>query len=353
MGHRLLLDQQGLRQIRYLATIEGYGYVQYRMVGAGCRRDAGIIRAPYYLWVFVPGLEVVKPHCPRFILSDSLKRALLNAEACKGSQYLEGWGLLRYTHHGIELIPDAGALADDHPHAGWAPVSIPSRIASQLTSITSPRPLTEVAEPRGSRHRGSPDFRTSSKLLPTLMAGFLWFCLLGGVRVGLTGDGVEPAFTAGWAQAQWPLSYKATTESLANWAELRSFYVPLVLSPAVPVQMHADPSVWACSPLEVGEDPIAMEELPLRLVVLGLYSSREGASQWQATYRARGYQALIYGRQVPGRGILFAVALPYRGLEPLQFLRQVRSQLLEDAWLLEEMQSLIPVQDITDQELSS
>jgi hypothetical protein len=45
------------------------------------------------------------------------------------------------------------------------------------------------------------------------------------------------------------------------------------------------------------------------------------------------------------------VALPYRGLEPGQFLKQVRAQLMMDAWLLEEIQSLIPDQELTAQGL--
>jgi hypothetical protein len=351
MGHCVPLDQKGLRQIRSWAKIEGYGLVQYRIVGAVMRRDEAVIRAPHYLWVFVPGAESENLHCPRFTLTGLMKDALVNVEACKGSHYLEGWGLLRYTHQGIELIPDTGALADDHPHAGWVPVSIPSHTASKQNWTTQPRATDAVVDLRGSKHRATPDFRVSSRLLLKLMAGFLWLSLVGGFRVGLMGDGVEPAYTAGWAQAYWPTFLKAPSESLANWAALRSFYVPVVLSPAVSAHNQADPSILQGSPLEVGEDSSAREAMPLRLVVLGLYSSREGAKHWQAAYRARGYEALVYRRRAPGKGILFAVALPYRGLEPGQFLKQVRAQLMMDAWLLEEIQSLIPDQELTAQGL--
>lgn len=355
MGHRVPLDQQGLRQIRSRAIIEAYGHVQYRVVGSVMRLDEPFLRAPYYRWVFVSGVELGTPQSPMFVLPDALKEALWSAEACQGSQYLEGWGLFRYTACGIELIPDAGPLAEDHPHAGWLPVSIPSRRVSPGDHGAQTLTREAFVGSRGSRPKGSLDFRISSRLLLTLVAGFLWISLLGGLRVGLMGDGVEPVFRAGWAQAHWPSTLNASAESLTHWAALRSVYVPGILSSAVSVPKQTNSSALNSSPLEIGEDPNVGETMPRRLVVLGLYSSRDGAFQWQATYRRRGYEAMIYRRKVPGKGILFAVALPYQGLNPLQFLRQVRTHLLRDAWLLEDRQSLIPDQEasIPDQELTA
>lgn len=329
MGYRMELDQKGLRKIRSWAILEGFGSVQYRIVGAGFRRDEAKIRPPKYQWYFVQGSILDTFNAPIFTLPKPLEQALVDVGASKGSIHLENWGLLRYTRQGIELIPDAGPLADDHPHAGWVPVSI-----SQETAGLGPFAITRRNTKVPSVKAAGGMLRSSPKLLHSLAAGFLWLSLLGGLRVGLMGDGVEPAFTTGWAETKW-----AKAGWLAEWAELRSFYVPLILRPAASIQGKANGLVGNNSPLEMGEDPSAWKAWPIRLIVLGLYSRHEGAEQWRESYEAQGYEAMIFERRVPGKGLLFAVALPYRGYEPVQFLKHIRKHLLLDAWLLPEKDS--------------
>lgn len=311
MSHPMELDPKGLRAVRSMAPLLGYGAIQYRMFGAVLRPEESKIRPPKYCWVFVPGTDAPSKVAPSWFIADELKQALITVEASKGTLYLEGWGLLRYTHQGIELIPDAGPLAEDHPHSGWVAVLIPQR----------PSAIVSQALVRSARWRLS--------LMTSWIAGGLWLGLLVGLRFGLMGDGVEPTFNAGWAKNAWP-----QTAGVEDWFELRSSYVPEILNAPSALSMKGRGFTGNHSPLEMGEDLNAENNLPLFWVVLGLYSSNDGAKHWQDLYQKEGQEAVIFERQIPGKGLLHAVALPYRGFDPVPFLKHIRKHVLTDAWLL-------------------
>jgi hypothetical protein len=176
------------------------------------------------------------------------------------------------------------------------------------------------------------------------IAGGLWLGLLVGLRFGLMGDGVEPAFTAGWAKNSWSL-----TGIPEHWFELRSSYVPEILNAPSTIPMNAPGFSGNYSPLERGEDLNAQNTLPLHWVVLGLYSSNEGAEHWRDIYLRSGQEVVIFQRRVPGKGLLFAVALPYRGFEPAPFLKHIRKTVLSDAWLLSAKESAGPSPEISSE----
>ena len=316
MSHPMELDPTGLRAVRSSASLLGYGTVQYRMFGAVLRPEEAKVRPPKYHWVFVPGPDALAGHFPQWSIADDLKQALLTVEVSKSTWYLDGWGLLRYTDQGIELVPDAGPLAEDHPHSGWLPVSIP-----QLTPEFQPQTLVRSA-------------RRPFTIMTSWAAGVLWLGLLVGLRFGLMGDGVEPAFTAGWSRVSWP-----QIGISEHWFEPRSTYVPEVLHAPSTLPTNAFGSSGNHSPLETGADLHTERCLPLHWVVLGLYSSNEGAEPWRALYQKGGYEAVIFERRVPGKGLLHAVALPYRGFDPAPFLRHIRKHVLSDAWLLSGKES--------------
>ncbi|MFM8512569.1 MAG: hypothetical protein ACKOBI_02345, partial [Bacteroidota bacterium] len=217
---------------------------------------------------------------------------------------------------GVELIPDAGPLAEDHPHSGWVAVSIPQR-----SSAIAPQALVRSA-------------RWPLSLMTSWIAGVLWVGLLVGLRFGLMGDGVEPTFTAGWAKNARP-----QTAGVEDWFELRSSYVPEILNAPSALSMKGLGFTGNHSPLEMGEDLNAENNLPLFWVVLGLYSSNDGAKHWQDLYQKEGQEAVIFERQIPGKGLLHAVALPYRGFDPVPFLKHIRKHVLSDAWLLSGKES--------------
>jgi len=326
MSHPMELDPKGLRAVRSTASLPGYGSIQYRMFGAVLRPEESKIRPPRYCWVFVPGPDAPSKEAPSWFIADDLKQALITVEASKGTLYLEGWGLLRYTHQGVELIPDAGPLAEDHPHSGWVPVSTP-----QGSSVIVPKALV-------------PSARSSFRLMTSWIAGGLWLGLLVGLRFGLMGDGVEPTFAAGWAKNAW-----SQTGGLEHWFELQSSYVPEILNAPTVLPMNGLSFSGNYSPLETGEDLNAEHTLPLYWVVLGLYSSNKGAEHWRAIYLNIGHEAVIFERRVPGKGLLHAVALPYRGFDPVPFLKHIRKHLLSDAWLLMDKKSVGSILEISSE----
>ncbi len=87
--------------------------------------------------------------------------------------------------------------------------------------------------------------------------------------------------------------------------------------------------------MEHGEDAGAEEQIPLSLVVLGLYSNQESAIQNSSYYKQQGYETLVFTRKVFAGRELFAIAIPYRGFEPLVYLKEIQSKLIPHAWLLE------------------
>jgi len=316
MRHPMELDQKGLRAVRSSASLLGYGTIQYRMCGAVLRPEEAKIRPPKYHWVFVPGPDASADRSPQWFIAEDLKQALGTVEGSQSTLYLDGWGLLRYTDQGIELVPDPGPLAEDHPHSGWLPVSIPQ----PSLDFKPQAPLRSA--------------RRSFAVMTSWAAGLMWIGLLAGLRLGLMGDGVEPAFTAGWAKAS-GLQFGI----FGHWIEPRSRYVPEVLHAPSALPMHALGSPGNSSPLETGADLHIDRSLPLHWVVLGLYSSNEGAEHWRALYQGGGHEAVIFERRVPGKGLLHAVALPYRGFDPAPFLKHIRKHVLSDAWLLSGKES--------------
>jgi hypothetical protein len=327
MGHCTELNQAGLRTIRSWANLDGFGCIQYRMVGAVLRTTEARIRPPKYTWYFVrDNKSEASDAAPTFTLPNFLKEALLEVESTNGSVHLEHWGLFRSTKQGIELLPDPGPLADDHPHAGWVPVPLSTIAHSNV--FQSGRQSQAIKLPTVSKSGGLG--RVSSRFMVSIVAGMVWIGLLGAFRLMLVGDGVEPSTSTRWAKEQW-----VKAGLLVEWIEPRAFYTPAFLNSAGVLRDEKPRSETINSPLEIGEDPSAEQMSPTHFIVLGLYSSPDLAEHWRKVYQFQGFDAIIFERRVSGKGLLFTVALPYHGIQPLHYLKTIRRSLIPEAWLLD------------------
>ncbi len=300
-------NQNTLRSVRNIAILEGFGYIQYRFISAKLQNGQSILRPPRYAWHFVPHSTLV-PITPVYRLSKPMSITLQEVLSTQKSNYLEGWGLLRYTNGSIEFTPDFGPLSEDHPHAGWT-----------VIKATLPGLRTQEAKGRV-RFKGSSSYHKPVQLISLVM----FFMLMLSMRFGLMVDGTDSTLVSKWSEAGLPMP----------WPEIQSAYTPSIIS-TVSLPEFKTFKGRGVSPLEHGEDAGAEEQIPLSLVVLGLYSNQESAIQNSSYYKQQGYETLVFTRKVFAGRELFAIAIPYRGFEPLVYLKEIQSKLIPHAWLLE------------------
>jgi hypothetical protein len=292
------LDPERLRCIRSSANLVGFGQVVYCVEGARWQASESRLRPPRYHWLFVP-LEVpTSVSSSTLHLTEPLQSALLSVARQGGSLHVEGWGLLRKVEQGVELMAEPGPLSDDHPHYGWQPLHWNNRWASKV--------------------RSSMTARSKSRRSVWLYA-LVWLVLVGLGRFALVVDGTE-----------------ATQEQRLAWAGY-----PHVWSLKVPFTRSTDPfdpcvrQASLISPIEKpGEGPYPAS-WPVHRVVVGLYSQKPLADAKLIEISGLGYSVCLTPRWARGRW-LTAVCLEYRGLYVQDFLQDVRSKVVPEAWIWPE-----------------
>jgi len=301
----LPLDQERLRCIRSSATLAGFGQVVYTMEGARWQASESRLRPPRYHWLFVPQGTEVSVAEETLHLIEPLRSALETVASQGGSLHVEGWGLLRKVEQGVELMADPGALSDDHPHYGWLPVHWTNRVV----------PTGEQTIRSGSRLIRA---RTRSGRSAWVYA-FAWLALVGLSRFALVVDGTDTANGKGLALAGYPGTFLTT----------------------VPFTRSTDPfdpclrQATLMSPLEEPGAAIQPSSWPVHRVVVGLYSQKPLAEAKLTALRGLGYAVRLTPRWVQGRW-LTAVCLEYRGLYIQDFLQEVRSNVVPEAWIWPE-----------------
>ena len=308
----LPLDQERLRCIRSSATLAGFGQVVYTMEGARWQASESRLRPPRYHWLFVPQGTEVSVAEETLHLIEPLRSALETVARQGGSLHVEGWGLLRKVEQGVELIADPGALSDDHPHYGWLPVHWTNRVV----------PTGEQSIPSGSRliRSGSRSIRSGSRSRRSVWVyAFAWLALVGLSRFALVVDGTDTANEKGLALAGYPGTFLTTVP----FTRLTDPFDPCLrqatlLSPIEEPGAANKPSSW-----------------PVHRVVVGLYAQKPLAEAKLAALRGLGYSVRLTPRWVQGRW-LTAVCLEYRGLYIQDFLQEVRSNVVPEAWIWPE-----------------
>ena len=303
-------DPKRLRSVRKTAILKGFGYIQYRFLSAKFQAGASRLTSPRYAWFFVPQADPKYPGAIVYTLPMTMNLALQEVLSNQRPVYVEGWGLLTYTRGSIELTPDSGPLSQDHPHAGWPEI--------KLTATSR-----NIQGVKG-RVRFAPQTFYHKSL--QLVGAFTFLILLLGMRFGLMVDGTDDAVASKWSLAGLPSALPV----------IKSSYTPSILSPALRAGLNSDQGI-GISPLERGEDANAEKQLPMNLVVLGLYSNEDLAIQNSLRYKQYGYETMVFARRVFGGRELFAIGIPYRGFEPLVYLKEIQNKLLPYAWLLDNV----------------
>ena len=299
------LDQERLRCIRSSANLAGFGQVVYTVEGARWQASESRLRPPRYHWLFVPQEVPTTVSEETLHLIEPLRSALETVASQGGSLHVEGWGLLRRVEQGVELMAEPGPLSDDHPHYGWLPVHWTNRLAP--TGDQSIRSGSRSI-PSGSKSRRS-----------VWVYAFAWLALVGLSRFALVVDGTEPSHGqrlawAGYAN-DWFINIPFTRSTDPFDPCLRQ---ATLLSPIENTGVDHYPVSW-----------------PVHRVVVGLYSQMPLAEAHLSAMRDLGYSVCITPRWVHGRW-LTAVCLEYRGLYIQDFLQEVRSKVVPEAWIWPE-----------------
>ena len=306
------LDQERLRCIRSSANLADFGQVVYTVEGARWQASESRLRPPRYHWLFVPQEGQTAVSEESLHLTEPLRSALESVGKQGGSLYVQGWGLLRRVEQGVELMADPGPLSDDHPHYGWLPVHWTNRVV----------PTGDQSTSSGSKsiRSGSKSIRSGSRSLRSAWVyAFVWLALVGLSRFALLVDGTEPSHGQGLAWAGYP----------NDW----SLNVPFTRStdPFDPCLRQAT----LLSPIEKPGVAHYPASWPVHRVVVGLYSQMPLAEAKLTTLRGLGYSVRLTPRWAHGRW-LTAVCLEYRGLYIQDFLQEVRSNVVPEAWIWPE-----------------
>jgi hypothetical protein len=294
----LPLDQERLRCIRSSANLVGFGQVVYTVEGARWQASESRLRPPRYHWLFVPQEVPSTVSSEDLQLTEPLRSALELVVRQGGSVHVEGWGLLRKVDQGVELMADPGPLSDDHPHYGWLPVPWTHRLVSSVRSSTP-------AHSRSTR--------------TVWVYAFAWLALVGLSRIALVVDGTEPS---NGQRLAW-----------AGYLNDGSLNVPFTRStdPFDPCLRQAT----LMSPIEKPGVALYPTSWPVHRVVVGLYSQKPLAEAKLTELRGLGYSVRLTPRWAHGRW-LTAVCLEYRGLYIQDFLQEVRSNVVSEAWIWPE-----------------
>jgi hypothetical protein len=292
------LDQERLRCIRSSANLVGFGQVVYTVEGARWQASESRLRPPRYHWLFVPQEVPSTVSSEDLQLTEPLRSALELVVRQGGSVHVEGWGLLRKVDQGVELMADPGPLSDDHPHYGWLPVPWTHRLVSSVRSSTP-------AHSRSTR--------------TVWVYAFAWLALVGLSRIALVVDGTEPS---NGQRLAW-----------AGYLNDGSLNVPFTRStdPFDPCLRQAT----LMSPIEKPGVALYPTSWPVHRVVVGLYSQKPLAEAKLTELRGLGYSVRLTPRWAHGRW-LTAVCLEYRGLYIQDFLQEVRSNVVSEAWIWPE-----------------
>ncbi|MEY3157144.1 MAG: hypothetical protein RIS78_958 [Bacteroidota bacterium] len=294
----LPLDQERLRCIRSSANLVGFGQVVYTVEGARWQASESRLRPPRYHWLFVPQEVPSTVSSEDLQLTEPLRSALELVVRQGGSVHVEGWGLLRKVDQGVELMADPGPLSDDHPHYGWLPMPWTHRLVSSVRSSTP-------AHSRSTR--------------TVWVYAFAWLALVGLSRIALVVDGTEPS---NGQRLAW-----------AGYLNDGSLNVPFTRStdPFDPCLRQAT----LMSPIEKPGVALYPTSWPVHRVVVGLYSQKPLAEAKLTELRGLGYSVRLTPRWAHGRW-LTAVCLEYRGLYIQDFLQEVRSNVVSEAWIWPE-----------------
>lgn len=294
----LSLDQERLRCIRSSANLVGFGQVVYTVEGARWQASESRLRPPRYHWLFVPQEVPSTVSSEDLQLTEPLRSALELVVRQGGSVHVEGWGLLRKVDQGVELMADPGPLSDDHPHYGWLPMPWTHRLVSSVRSSTP-------AHSRSTR--------------TVWVYAFAWLALVGLSRIALVVDGTEPS---NGQRLAW-----------AGYLNDGSLNVPFTRStdPFDPCLRQAT----LMSPIEKPGVALYPTSWPVHRVVVGLYSQKPLAEAKLTELRGLGYSVRLTPRWAHGRW-LTAVCLEYRGLYIQDFLQEVRSNVVSEAWIWPE-----------------
>lgn len=294
----LPLDQERLRCIRSSANLVGFGQVVYTVEGARWQASESRLRPPRYHWLFVPQEVPSTVSSEDLQLTEPLRSALELVVRQGGSVHVEGWGLLRKVDQGVELMADPGPLSDDHPHYGWLPMPWTHRLVSSVRSSTP-------AHSRSTR--------------TVWVYAFAWLALVGLSRIALVVDGTEPS---NGQRLAW-----------AGYLNDGSLNVPFTRStdPFDPCLRQA----LLMSPIEKPGVALYPTSWPVHRVVVGLYSQKPLAEAKLTELRGLGYSVRLTPRWAHGRW-LTAVCLEYRGLYIQDFLQEVRSNVVSEAWIWPE-----------------
>lgn len=294
----LPLDQERLRCIRSSANLVGFGQVVYTVEGARWQASESRLRPPRYHWLFVPQEVPSTVSSEDLQLTEPLRSALELVVRQGGSVHVEGWGLLRKVDQGVELMADPGPLSDDHPHYGWLPMPWTHRLVSSVRSSTP-------AHSRSTR--------------TVWVYAFAWLALVGLGRIALVVDGTEPS---NGQRLAW-----------AGYLNDGSLNVPFTRStdPFDPCLRQAT----LMSPIEKPGVALYPTSWPVHRVVVGLYSQKPLAEAKLTELRGLGYSVRLTPRWAHGRW-LTAVCLEYRGLYIQDFLQEVRSNVVSEAWIWPE-----------------
>jgi len=292
------LDQERLRCIRSSANLVGFGQVVYTVEGARWQASESRLRPPRYHWLFVPQEVPSTVSSEDLQLTEPLRSALELVVRQGGSVHVEGWGLLRKVDQGVELMADPGPLSDDHPHYGWLPMPWTHRLVSSVRSSTP-------AHSRSTR--------------TVWVYAFAWLALVGLSRIALVVDGTEPS---NGQRLAW-----------AGYLNDGSLNVPFTRStdPFDPCLRQAT----LMSPIEKPGVALYPTSWPVHRVVVGLYSQKPLAEAKLTELRGLGYSVRLTPRWAHGRW-LTAVCLEYRGLYIQDFLQEVRSNVVSEAWIWPE-----------------
>ena len=294
----LPLDQERLRCIRSSANLVGFGQVVYTVEGARWQASESRLRPPRYHWLFVPQEVPSTVSSEDLQLTEPLRSALELVVRQGGSVHVEGWGLLRKVDQGVELMADPGPLSDDHPHYGWLPMPWTHRLVSSVRPSTPARSRSTRA---------------------VWVYAFAWLALVGLGRIALVVDGTEPS---NGQRLAW-----------AGYLNNGSLNVPFTRStdPFDPCLRQAT----LMSPIEKPGVALYPTSWPVHRVVVGLYSQKPLAEAKLTELRGLGYSVRLTPRWAHGRW-LTAVCLEYRGLYIQDFLQEVRSNVVSEAWIWPE-----------------
>jgi hypothetical protein len=308
----MLLTPAVLRSVRKEARLVAFGVVRYCFSGAMQTTDGTFLKPPRYSWRFVAqegNLESEDSHEAAYGLDESLSHLLLQLTRHGGTAHLEGWGLFRALGLGhsaeIELLPDPGFLLDDHPHYGWAAVSL---------RVKPVQPAAKAA-------------RTKTLFAKSLRGLGLFLVLLATVcgRWLLVGDGSEPFAAEQLHHAgMGPVFYPKLTT--VNQADHASEVLPQPIDCEFPMEDHRFVRT-------------AHSNSPATKVIVGMYRMDSMAFAKTTSARLLGFEVVVFQREVVGMGQLYAVSLPYRGDDSRLFLQKVRQTFEPKAWILEDQAS--------------